>query len=123
VILGLGASERVKLYKTRYLVEMTVTLHPDLLEACFRPLGNTEKVHCGEHEYPCDVDEAFLRCRGQGCRGADSSKRACHKIPGSHNVNWLFCCDTVLSHELANYRPPEVISEEFARPVGCLVGL
>ena len=45
MILSLGASEKVKLYKARHLVEMTVARQPDLLERCFGPLGNAEKVH------------------------------------------------------------------------------
>ena len=54
---------------------------------------------------------------------ADSSKRACHKIPGGHDVNWLFCRSSVLGHELAEYRPPDVFGEEFTRPIDRVVGL
>ena len=38
VIRSLGAFEKVKLYKARNLVEMTVARHPDLLEAGFGPV-------------------------------------------------------------------------------------
>jgi len=49
VILGLGAFEKVKLYEARYLVEMTVARHPDLLESCFGSLGYSETVHGDKH--------------------------------------------------------------------------
>src|SRR6266700_6027979 len=39
----------MKLYEARYLVEMTVSRQPDLLEGCFTALGNLEAVHCDEH--------------------------------------------------------------------------
>jgi hypothetical protein len=39
VVLSFRPFEKVKLYKARYLVEMTVARKPDLLEICFGPLG------------------------------------------------------------------------------------
>jgi hypothetical protein len=49
VIFSFGAFEKVKLYKARHLVEMTVTRQPDFLESGFAALGNLEAVHCDEH--------------------------------------------------------------------------
>src|ERR1022692_1910523 len=44
-----GALEKVKLYKARHLVEVTVARRPDLLESCFRALSNAEAVHRDKH--------------------------------------------------------------------------
>src|ERR1700730_545013 len=49
VIFCFGTFEKVKLYKARHLVEMTVARHPDVLERCFGPLGNAKAVHGNEH--------------------------------------------------------------------------
>jgi hypothetical protein len=49
MILDLGTFEKVKFYKARHLVEMTVARKPDVLECCFGPLGNAETVHCDKH--------------------------------------------------------------------------
>jgi len=49
MILSLGAFEKVKLYKARHLVEMTVARQPNLLKVGFGPLGNTKAVHCDKH--------------------------------------------------------------------------
>jgi hypothetical protein len=49
VILSFGAFEKVKLYEALDFFEMTVARHPNLLEGCFGPLGNTEAVHCDKH--------------------------------------------------------------------------
>jgi len=49
VILSLGTFEKVKLYKARYLVEMTVAGHPNMFEGCFGTLGDAETVHSDEH--------------------------------------------------------------------------
>ena len=56
VILSFGAFEKVKLYKTWHLVEMTIARQPDLLEGGFAPLGNAETVHCDKHNEPPDLD-------------------------------------------------------------------
>jgi hypothetical protein len=45
-ILSPRASEKVKLYKARHLVEMTVSRHPDMLKGGFGSLGNPKAVHC-----------------------------------------------------------------------------
>ena len=45
VVLSLGTFEKVKLYKARHLVEMTIARKPDLFESCFGPFGNSEAVH------------------------------------------------------------------------------
>jgi hypothetical protein len=39
MVLSFGAFEKVKLYKARHLVEMTVAREPDLLETLRRTLG------------------------------------------------------------------------------------
>jgi hypothetical protein len=44
MILSLGTLEKVKLYKARHLVEVTVAREPDLLEAGFAYLGNSQSV-------------------------------------------------------------------------------
>jgi hypothetical protein len=45
----LPALEKVKLYKARYLVEMTVARQPDLLEIRFGPFCDPEAVHGYKH--------------------------------------------------------------------------
>jgi hypothetical protein len=49
MILGFRTFEKVKLYKARDFIEMTVAGHPDLLEGSFGPLGYSEAVHCDKH--------------------------------------------------------------------------
>jgi hypothetical protein len=49
MILSFGAFEKVKLYKARHFIEMTVAGQPDLLEGSFGALGNTKAVHRDKH--------------------------------------------------------------------------
>src|SRR5260370_26653851 len=49
MVFSFGAFEKVKLYKSRDFFQMAVARHPDLLEGCFRPLGNAKAVHGNEH--------------------------------------------------------------------------
>ena len=49
VILSFRTLEKVKLYKARHLVEMTVARKPNLLERCFGPFGNSKTVHRDKH--------------------------------------------------------------------------
>ena len=42
MILSFGTCEKVKLFKARHRVEMTVARQPDLLECCFGPFGNSK---------------------------------------------------------------------------------
>jgi hypothetical protein len=44
VILSFGAFERVKLYKARHPVEMTVARQPDVLESSFGPFGDAMRI-------------------------------------------------------------------------------
>jgi hypothetical protein len=44
-----ATQETLKLYKARYLVEMTITRQPNLLEGGFAPFSDAEAVHCNKH--------------------------------------------------------------------------
>jgi hypothetical protein len=44
-----GGLEKVKLYKARHLVEMTVARQPDMLKICFGPFSDAETVHRDKH--------------------------------------------------------------------------
>src|ERR1700733_15696104 len=49
MILSFRTLEKVKLYKARDLVEMTIARQPDLLENCLGSFGYAEAVHCDKH--------------------------------------------------------------------------
>src|ERR1700688_276489 len=49
VILGFRTFEKMKLYKARHLLEMTIARQPDLLESCLAPLGHAEAGRCDKH--------------------------------------------------------------------------
>jgi hypothetical protein len=62
-----GDLAKVKLYKARNLVEMTVARHPNLLEIYFGPFGYSEAVHRDKHLKSSYLSTALKRVVTNSC--------------------------------------------------------